>query len=141
MTWAWIAGLLAGLATGVISGFGIGGGSLLILYLTAFAGMDQYAAGGVNLLYFLFCAPAALVSHIKNKLVDWKTVLFCTLTGAASSVAAAFAAAAIDVGLLRRLFGVLLLYIGFKELFCKSPKKDNADTEPANGRTPGHGQD
>ena len=99
-------------------------GSLLILYLTAFAGMDQYTAGGLNLLYFLFCAPAALISHIKNKLVDWKTVLFCTVTGVVTSVGAAFAAAAIDVSLLRRLFGVLLLYIGVKELFCKSSKKE-----------------
>ena len=115
MSWAWVIGLLAGLVTGVISGFGIGGGSLLILYLTTFAGMDQYTAGGLNLLYFLFCAPAALISHIKNKLVDWKTVLFCTVTGVVTSVGAAFAAAAIDVSLLRRLFGVLLLYIGVKE--------------------------
>ena len=81
MSWAWIIGLLAGLVTGVISGFGIGGGSLLILYLTTFAGMDQYTAGGLNLLYFLFCAPAALIYHIKNKLVEWRTALFCTLTG------------------------------------------------------------
>ena len=124
MSWAWVIGLLAGLVTGVISGFGIGGGSLLILYLTAFAWMDQYTAGGLNLLYFLFCAPAALISHIKNKLVDWKTVLFCTVTGVVTSVGAAFAAAAIDVSLLRRLFGVLLLYIGVKELFCKSSKKE-----------------
>lgn len=99
MSWAWVIGLLAGLVTGVISGFGIGGGSLLILYLTTFAGMDQYTAGGLNLLYFLFCAPAALISHIKNKLVDWKTVLFCTVTGVVTSVGAAFAAAAIDVSL------------------------------------------
>lgn len=129
MNWTWIIGLLAGLVTGVISGFGIGGGSLLILYLTAFAGMDQYTAGGLNLLYFLFCAPAALISHIKNKLVEWKTVLFCTITGVVTSIAAAFAAAAIDVSLLRRLFGVLLLYIGVKELFCKSPQKEEKTPE------------
>lgn len=130
MSWAWIIGLLAGLVTGVISGFGIGGGSLLILYLTTFAGMDQYAAGGLNLLYFLFCAPAALISHIKNKLVEWRTALFCTLTGVLTSIGAAFAASAIDVSLLRRLFGVLLLYIGVKELFCKSPKKEEKASDP-----------
>ena len=129
MNWTWIIGLLAGLVTGVISGFGIGGGSLLILYLTAFAGMDQYTAGGLNLLYFLFGAPAALISHIKNKLVEWKTVLFCTITGVVTSIAAAFAAAAIDVSLLRRLFGVLLLYIGVKELFCKSLQKEEKTPE------------
>lgn len=123
MSWAWVIGLLAGLVTGVISGFGIGGGSLLILYLTTFAGMINTPPRAQSPV-FPICAPAALISHIKNKLVDWKTVLFCTVTGVVTSVGAAFAAAAIDVSLLRRLFGVLLLYIGVKELFCKSPKKE-----------------
>ena len=49
----WVIALLIGTLTGIISGFGIGGGSLLVLYLTAFAGVAQYAAGGINLLYFI----------------------------------------------------------------------------------------
>lgn len=126
MSWLW--SLLAGLLTGVISGFGIGGGSLLILYLTMVAGMEQYTAGGVNLLYFIFCAPAALISHIRNRLVDWKTVVLCTLTGTVTSIGAALAASAMDVHLLRRLFGALLVYIGIKELFCKKSPSPSADT-------------
>lgn len=112
-----------GLATGILSGFGIGGGSLLILYLTSFAGVSQLRAGGVNLLYFLFCAPAALISHIKNHLIDKKAVLLCTLAGLPAAVGASFLAAAINTDLLRRCFGVLLLYIGVKELFCKKEEK------------------
>ena len=95
---------LVGLVTGIISGFGIGGGSLLILYLTAVAGVNQYTAGGVNLLYFIGCAPCALISHIKNKRIVWQAVLFCTLAGVITSVAAAFLGARMEVGLLRRLF-------------------------------------
>ena len=130
---------LVGLVTGIISGFGIGGGSLLILYLTAVAGVNQYTAGGVNLLYFIGCAPCALISHIKNKRIVWQAVLFCSLDWtilAASGtigalfgtpVAAAFLGARMEVGLLRRLFGVLLLYIGARELFAKAPKKEPAE--------------
>ena len=113
-----------GLATGVLSGFGIGGGSLLILYMTSFTDVNQYAAGGINLLYFICCAPAALISHIKNKLVEKKAALICTAAGVFTSVGAAFAAAVIDVSLLRRAFGVFLLYIGIREVFCKKPKED-----------------
>ena len=115
---------LVGLVTGIISGFGIGGGSLLILYLTAVAGVNQYTAGGVNLLYFIGCAPCALVSHIRNKRIVWQAVLFCTLAGVITSAAAAFLGARMEVGLLRRLFGVLLLYIGARELFAKAPPKE-----------------
>lgn len=57
MSWAWVIGLLAGLVTGVISGFGIGGGSLLILYLTTFAGMDQYTAGRAQSPVFPILRP------------------------------------------------------------------------------------
>ena len=117
---------LVGLVTGIISGFGIGGGSLLILYLTAVAGVNQYTAGGVNLLYFIGCAPCALISHIKNKRIVWQAVLFCTLAGVITSVAAAFLGARMEVGLLRRLFGGFLLLTGLRELFFRQQRDKNA---------------
>lgn len=116
--------IAVGLLTGIISGFGIGGGSLLILYLTAFAAVDQYTAGGINLLYFLCCAPTALISHIRHKRVEWQAVLWCSLAGVVTSCLAAWVAGVMNTDLLRRLFGVLLLYIGWRELFCKSEKRD-----------------
>ena len=115
-----VIAIAVGLITGVISGFGIGGGSLLIVYLTTFAAMEQSAAGGINLLYFLCCAPTALISHIRNRRVEWKAVIWCSLAGVVTSALAAFLASGMDTDLLRRAFGVLLLYIGFRELFCKS---------------------
>lgn len=114
--------ILVGIVTGVISGFGIGGGSLLIVYLTTFAAVDQYTAGGINLLYFLCCAPTALISHIKNCRVEWKAVMWCSVAGVITSALAAWVASAINTDLLRRAFGILLLYIGCRELFCKSEK-------------------
>lgn len=117
--------IAVGLITGVISGFGIGGGSLLIVYLTAFAAVNQYAAGGINLLYFLCCAPTALISHIRHKRVEWQAVLWCSLSGVITSALAAWMAGGMNTDLLRRLFGFLLLYIGARELFCKKEKRDS----------------
>ena len=111
-----VIAFLIGAATGIISGFGIGGGSLLVLYLTAFAGVTQYTAGGINLLYFIGCAPAALIGHIRNKAIDWKATLWCALAGVVVAVPVSLLAAGLDTDLLRRLFGVGLLYIGIKEL-------------------------
>ena len=56
----WLGCVLAGAATGVLSGFGVGGGTLLLVYLTAFANVPQNLAQGVNLLYFLPAAATAL---------------------------------------------------------------------------------
>ena len=41
----WLIPLLVGAATGVLSGFGVGGGTLLLVYMTVFAGLDQHLAG------------------------------------------------------------------------------------------------
>ncbi len=117
--------IAVGLVTGIISGFGIGGGSLLIVYLTAFASVDQYTAGGINLLYFLCCAPIALISHIKHRRVEWQAVLWCTLAGVVTCAASAFLSGIIHTDLLRRLFGGLLLYIGVREL-CVKPQKNGS---------------
>ena len=139
-----MSAFVVGLLTGVLSGCGIGGGSLLVLWLTLFEGMPQFTAGGINLLYFLACAPAALVSHVKNRLIDRKAVLFCVPAGALTSLSAALLASHTDVSLLRRLFGVLLLVIGAKELFTKrkntgtkpEPASSNRVTEENSGNAP-----
>lgn len=114
-----MSGFVVGAVTGVLSGFGIGGGSLLILWLTMMEGTAQYTAAGINLLYFLCCAPAALFSHIRHHLVDKRAAIWCAVAGCVTSPLASFAAGAIPMDWLRRLFGVLLLVLGVKELFAK----------------------
>lgn len=118
-----LVGFLVGVATGALSGCGVGGGTLLMLYLTWVAGVEQYQAGGINLMYFLTCAPPALLSHTRKGLVEWPGVLWCVVAGIPAALAAAAVAGQLEVGLLRRLFGVLLLYVGGKELFAgKRPR-------------------
>lgn len=111
--------MLAGAATGVITGFGIGGGTLLIIYLTMFRGTSQVAAQGVNLLYFLPTAGCALISHIKNRCIVWRAVIIATCAGVITTVIAAIIATRIDTDVLRRIFGGFLIIIGISELFGK----------------------
>lgn len=111
---------IVGTITGVLSGFGIGGGSLLILWLTIIEHETQYTAAGINLVYFLCCAPAALISHIRHHLVDKKVACWCAIAGGVTSPLASLAAGMIPMDWLRRLFGVLLLVLGIKELLSKT---------------------
>ena len=99
----------------MLSGFGVGGGSLLVLYLTAVAGVEQTVAGGINLLYFIGCAPAAIIGHIRNKMIEWNSALWCIIGGIPTAVTAALIVGNMDTDLLRRLFGVFLLIIGIRE--------------------------
>ena len=113
----------AGLVTGVLSGFGIGGGTLLLIYMTAFAGVPQNVAQGVNLLYFLPTAATALPAHVKNGYIDKRAALPAIVAGLLGTALAAWIATALDVELLHRFFGAFLIVIGLRELFGASKKK------------------
>ena len=115
----WLVAGIASLIAGFVSALGLGGGGILVLYLTLFLGMEQMQAGGINLLYFLSCAPAALISHRKNGLIEREAVKCCVPAGVVTSVLSALLAARVDTDLLRRAFGVVLLYIGVKETFLR----------------------
>ena len=118
------AAAAAGLVCGVLSGFGIGGGSLLMVWMTAVLSMEQKAAQGVNLLYFLPCAACALIFHIKNRQIVWRAVWPAALAGSVCAVGGAMLAQNVDAELLRKLFGGFLVLVGLSEILLKGLKKE-----------------
>ena len=115
----WLLPLMVGAVTGVLSGFGVGGGTLLLVYLTNFGGVEQRQAQGINLLYFLLTAPPALYGHLKNGLVDKPLALRAGAAGVAAAALTAWLTAGLDTNLLRRAFGVFTVLVGLREVFCK----------------------
>ena len=113
---SWALNGLAGALCGILSGFGIGGGSLLMVWMTAVLSMEQQTAQGINLLYFLPTAAAALLFHVKNKAIQWRTVIPAALCGCAAAVGGALLSGLVDTELLRRFFGFFLLAVGVREL-------------------------
>jgi len=105
--------------TGVLSGFGIGGGTLLIIYLAFFAGIEQRIAQYVNLLYFLPTAAGSMLPHIKNRRIDKSALLPTAICGCIAAYLTATFLRGIDVSILKRLFGLFLIFIGAKELTAK----------------------
>ena len=116
----WLFPLLAGGVTGVLSGFGVGGGTLLLVYMTVFAGLDQHLAQGINLLYFLPAGLMALPAHVKNGYVVKPVLVPATAVGLVLAGAAAWAATALEVELLHKCFGGFLIAVGAMELFGKT---------------------
>lgn len=123
--WNLIWAMIAAVVSGTAAAMGIGGGMILMLYLTLILHMDQLTAQGMNLLFFLPIAALALILHSKNKLVAWKTVLPSILSGIAGAFLGSWAAGAIGSPGLRKLFAVFLLITGLRELFCKIKQPDN----------------
>ena len=112
----WITAFAAGQPTGVLTGVRGGWVALLLVYMTALAGVPQEAAQGINLLYFLPTAAVALPAHVKNGYVEKGVLLPAIAAGLVCAALAAWAATALDTTLLRRCFGVFLLWTGAREL-------------------------
>lgn len=117
------AAVAVGLACGVLSGMGVGGGTLLMVFLTAVAGIDPTVAAGYNLLYFLCCAPSALISHWRNKHLRFSVIAFSLLGGIPGVFLAQCVARAVSVNWLHRGFGILLILVGLREVFCHAERE------------------
>lgn len=118
----WFIACAAGFATGILSAFGIGGGTLLLLVMTLFLGVDDGAARCINLLYFLPTAAASLYYHKKNGYLNRTAIRAAVPAGIALAVAGAVAAACLDTALLRKAFGLYLLWAGLSVLWPKKKK-------------------
>ena len=114
--------IMMGTVLGFLTGLGVGGGSLLILWLTLGLGMEQETAAAVNLLFFL---PSAVVSGCfrwHQGALDLKRLAVPMAAGAASAWIFTRVGAAMDPEPLKRLFGLLLLATGLRELFYTGKK-------------------
>jgi len=116
--------LAASFLAAVIGALGMGGGSVLIIYLTAYLGLEQLEAQGINLVFFLPVAALALFFHQKNRLIKWKIALPCIALGLAGVYFGTGLAMRVSPSLLGKLFGGFLLIIGLREVFARNPQKD-----------------
>lgn len=114
--------IFIGFLLGVLAGMGVGGGSLLILWLTLVLGMEHSAARTVNLLFFL---PSALIASLfrwKQGTLQYKKVIPAVLAGTAAAAVFSLISHQVQIDRIQKLFGVLLLVTGLRELFYR-PRK------------------
>ena len=115
------AALIVGTLLGFLTGLGVGGGSLLILWLTLVLEMSQTAARGINLLFFLPSAAISCYLRWKQGAVTLKKILPAIFAGCAAAALFSLISTRIDLEILKKLFGILLLATGIREL-CYRPK-------------------
>ena len=111
-----------GTALGLLSGLGTGGGSLLILWLTMVCGMEQPQARVINLLFFIPSALIACLFRWKQGNLNIKKVLPAIAAGMVCAALGSWLSRVLDTELLKKLFGILLLAAGCREL-CYRPRK------------------
>lgn len=100
----------------ILSGMGIGGGGLLVIYLVLIEGTAQMVAQGANLAFFIFAASASVLFSVKKKKIHYKITLVMSAAGMVFSLLGAFLARACDPHLLQQIFGGMLVLGGVGSL-------------------------
>lgn len=114
-----IGALLAGLFSGALGSMGLGGGAILIIYLSLFTDTPQLKSQGINLLFFVPIALIAVIIYAVKKRVKWKTTIKLSLWGIAGSVIGLSTASFLGGEVTSKIFGGMLIILGLKELFVK----------------------
>lgn len=109
--------VITGLISGIISGTGMGGGTILILVLSVFLGIEQHTAQATNLIFFVPTAISAIIVSIKDKLIEWKTGIIIAITGTFGAIIGALISTTLEVRILRKCFGIFLAIIAIYEIY------------------------
>ncbi len=102
----------AAMVIAILAGMGVGGGGLLVLYLVFVKDMGQLHAQGLNLVFFIFAAGASLVYHAKKRKINPKLSGLLILFGVIGAYLGAGTAAVLKPGVVRKIFGWLLILSG-----------------------------
>ena len=115
-----------GIISGTVSGTGMGGGTILILILSVFMGIDQHVAQATNLIFFVPTSITAIVTTMKEKLIDWKIGIPVAISGIIGAIFGAKISVNMNVNYLKKYFGFFLILITIYEIYSliKAYKKD-----------------
>lgn len=109
--------ILAGTVSGIVSGTGMGGGTILIFLLTFVMGVEQRVAQATNLIFFIPTSLIAIIVNLKNKNLDLKTGIIISIFGIFGAIVGANLAIHMNVNILRKCFGIFLGVIAINEIY------------------------
>lgn len=114
----WIK-IIIGCILGFLSGLGLGGGSLLMLWLTGTENLPAQTARSINLLFFLPSAVISLFLRRKKGEIVAKAAATAGLAGCAAAALVNLLLPEVDGEWLKKFLGVLFIVTGIKELMTK----------------------
>lgn len=109
--------ILIGTFSGIFSGIGMGGGTILIFLLTTFAGLEQHIAQATNLIYFVPTAISAIIVNYRDKNIDTKLAKYISIYGIIGAIIGALISINLDVQKLRKFYGIFLAIIAIHEIY------------------------
>lgn len=109
--------VLIGIVSGIVSGTGMGGGTILIFLLTFMLGIEQHVAQATNLIFFIPTAIVAIMVNLKNKNIDMRLAILISVFGILGAIVGANISIHIDVAILKKCFGIFLAIVTINEIY------------------------
>ena len=121
--------IIIGVISGIVSGTGMGGGTILIFLLTYLCNIEQHIAQATNLIFFIPTSIIAIIINAKNKNINIKLGIIISLYGILGAIIGANLSIHLDMKSLRKYFGIFLLIISAHEIYSiiKQYKKEKND--------------
>ena len=120
--------IIVSLIIAILSGMGVGGGGLLVIYLTIFENTPQIIAQGTNLIFFIAAGLASTIYNVKKKKIVWRHTLPISISSVLFAIITSILTSKINPEILGKMFGVMLVLSGSASLisrFVKNKQKEN----------------
>ena len=108
--------LITAFFVAILSGLGVGGGGLFVIYLALFTNLPQLQIQGINLAFFLFSSSASLSVHLTKRKIFWSAVFVMSLAGILGAILGSLLSIKIEETVLRKIFGAMLVISGILSL-------------------------
>lgn len=120
--------ILIGIISGMVTAIGMGGGTVLILFLSIFLDVEQHIAQATNVIFFIPAAISAIAVGLKNKNINLKIGISICLWGMLGAFIGAYISAKMNVNMLRKSFGIFLILIAIYQTYeyIKEKKRHNS---------------
>jgi len=104
-------GFLAGILTGIM---GVGGGVVLVPMMVLILSVPQHLAQGISMVVIIPTVIVAMIKLRNSQLFNYKMALFLAIGAIAGSLISSNLVQYIDGPVLKRIFGVLVIYSSIK---------------------------
>lgn len=109
--------IIIGVVSGMVAALGMGGGTILILLLGIFTGLEQHIIQGSNLIFFIPTSIVAIIMNIKNKTINYKNAATIIISGIIGAIVGCKISFMVENNNLRKYFGIFLLGIAIFEIY------------------------
>ena len=109
-----VLGFGAGILTGIM---GVGGGVVMVPMMVLLLGVSQHLAQGISMLVIIPTVMVAILKLRKANLFEYRTAFLLAAGSIAGSLLSSNMVQLIDGVVLKRVFGILVIYSSIRMIF------------------------